>query len=73
MTWAVYLLEEQHLLTLLVPLQCADEVGSAQIGWRKLNQLPPMDGKLFVGGLLLIFLFLYVGVYLLTRGLTPPL
>ena len=31
-----------------------------------------MDGKLFVGGLLLIFLFLYVGVYLLTRGLAPP-
>lgn len=31
-----------------------------------------MDGKLFVGGLLLIFLFLYVGVYLITRGLVPP-
>jgi putative methionine-R-sulfoxide reductase with GAF domain len=28
-----------------------------------------MDGKLFVGGLLLTFLIMYVGVYLLTRGI----
>jgi hypothetical protein len=30
-----------------------------------------MDGKLFVGGLLFTFLIMYVGVYMLTRGITP--
>lgn len=31
-----------------------------------------MDGKLVVLGLLVIFAALYVGVSLLTRGITPP-
>jgi hypothetical protein len=31
-----------------------------------------MDGKLFVGGLLLTFLIMYIGVYMLTKGIAPP-
>jgi hypothetical protein len=31
-----------------------------------------MDGKLFVGGLLLTFLIMYICVYLLTKGIAPP-